>query len=49
MDLPPMATADKDRQRMTDELKRFTTHLPQGLPIDLRVPPAPDVHQEILA
>jgi nucleotide-binding universal stress UspA family protein len=49
MDLPPLAMADKDRERLTDELKRFTTHLTPELPIDLRLHEAPDVHYEILA
>jgi nucleotide-binding universal stress UspA family protein len=48
MDLPPMALEEKDRERLTEEMKRFTAHLPPGVPLEHRIEEAPDIHQEIL-
>jgi nucleotide-binding universal stress UspA family protein len=49
MDVPPISMEDKDRERLLSEMKRFTSQLPGDVTLDLRIPEASDVHQEILA
>jgi nucleotide-binding universal stress UspA family protein len=49
VDLPSIALEDKDRERLTSEMMRFTGHLPRETRLELRIQEAPDVHHEILA
>lgn len=49
MDLPPLVLDDATRERIASDLKRFTAGVPAGVPLDLRIQEAPNVHDEILA
>jgi nucleotide-binding universal stress UspA family protein len=49
MDLPPLVLDDADRERHTSDLRRMAAGVPRGVPVDVRIQEAPDVHEEILA
>jgi nucleotide-binding universal stress UspA family protein len=48
MDVPPLVLEERDRNRLTADLLRFTAHLPATIPIDHVVQDATSVHEEIL-
>ena len=48
LDLPPIVMEETDRERIMADLRRFTGHVPEEVPLDLRIREASDIHREIL-
>jgi nucleotide-binding universal stress UspA family protein len=48
MDLPPVVMDDSDRERIINSMRRFTSHVPAEVPLDLRLREASFIHWEIL-
>ena len=49
MDVPPLVLPDVERERIVDALRDATRQVPSGVPVDLQVREAYEVHREILA
>jgi nucleotide-binding universal stress UspA family protein len=48
MDVPPLVLEERDRNKLTADLLRFTAHVPSAIPLDHVVGDATCVHEEIL-
>ena len=48
VDAPPLASSVTERARIMRDLACFTAMVPAGVPLDLRIEEAPDVHEEVL-
>jgi nucleotide-binding universal stress UspA family protein len=48
MDVPPLVLEERDRNRITADLLRFTAHVPSAIPLDHVVMDATTVHEQIL-
>lgn len=48
MDMPTAVLDEKERDRIMTEMRSFTEGVPSGVPLDLRVEEASDVHRGIL-
>jgi nucleotide-binding universal stress UspA family protein len=49
MDVPPLVLPDVERERILEAMRAVTRQVPSGVPVDLQVREAYEVHREILA
>ena len=48
MDLPSPSMTDEDRRQVTEDVRRFVSHLPPEVSVDIRVSEAPTVDRELI-